>query len=144
MSRLGAILLCVFFVMPVHAIDSELAFEDPEKQARYKALTKELRCLQCMNETIADSNAFLAADLRRQVKDMMANGDSDREIKDYMVARYGDFVLYKPPLNKRTIALWGAPFVLMFFGLVIIVVLVRKKAQMYDDDDSSDQTGESV
>lgn len=98
----------------------------PEQDARYRALIHELRCLVCQNQTIADSNADLAADLRRQVHDRIAAGESDDEIRRYVTDRYGDFVLYKPPLNARTAALWIAPFVLVLIGVVLVLRLVRR------------------
>ena len=123
------------------AIDTELAFQDPELQARYRALTKELRCLQCMNQPIADSNAFLANDLRRQVKDMIEAGATNDEIKDYMVSRYGDFVLYKPRLNARSFLLWSAPVIFMLLGIVIVVIVVVRKASLpFDEDADADDT----
>jgi len=98
----------------------------PEQDARYRTLIHELRCLVCQNQTIADSNADLAADLRRQVHDRIAAGESDDEIRRYVTDRYGDFVLYKPPLNARTAALWIAPFVLVLIGIVLVLRLVGR------------------
>ena len=101
------------------AIDTAPAFEDPALQARYERLTRELRCLQCRSETIADSNATLAADLRRQLRELMAAGKSDEEIFQYMTDRYGDYVLYKPPVAPRTWLLWAAPILLLVGGGVV-------------------------
>ena len=92
------------------AIDTAPAFEDPAQQARYEHLTRELRCLQCRSETIADSNASLADDLRRQLRELIAAGqDATRRSCTYMTDRYGDYVLYKPPVAPRRWLLWAAP-----------------------------------
>lgn len=90
--------------------------ETPEQRARYHRLSEELRCLVCQNQTLADSNADLAADLRRQVETMILAGRSDDEIKHFMVERYGDFVLYRPPMQRNTWLLWLGPFVLLAVG----------------------------
>jgi cytochrome c-type biogenesis protein CcmH len=117
------------------AIDTEAAFQDAARQARYEHLTQELRCLVCQNQTIADSNASLAADLRREVKEMIASGKSDDEIRQFLTARYGDFVLYDPPLSARTLLLWAAPgiLVLITVGAVVRVIFKRSKAPIDAD-----------
>jgi cytochrome c-type biogenesis protein CcmH len=117
------------------AIDTEAAFPDAARQARYEHLTNELRCLVCQNQTIADSNAGLAGDLRREVKEMIAAGKSDDEIKTFLTARYGDFVLYDPPLTARTLLLWAAPalLVLITVGAAARVIVRRSKAPIDAD-----------
>ena len=100
---------------------------DANVEARMKHLAEELRCLVCQNQTIADSNASLAVDLRNQIRGQIAEGRSDAQIRSYMVERYGDFVLYKPPFQGNTIALWMAPLVLLVAGAVAFVMLVRRK-----------------
>lgn len=97
------------------AIDPD-RFEDPEMEARYRQLITELRCLVCQNQTLADSNAPLAVDLREQVKLRIEQGASDREIVDYLTERYGDFVLYRPPFNAVTAVLWLTPALLLLLG----------------------------
>ena len=94
--------------------------EDPAEARRAASLAAELRCLVCQNQTIADSNAELAVDLRRQIREQMAQGRSDREIVDYMVARYGDFVLYRPPFKATTVLLWLGPALLLLLGAVVL------------------------
>lgn len=111
------------------AIDSEPPFPDPVIQARYEQLTHELRCLVCQDETVADSNAELAADFRRQIHEMVAAGKTDAEIKDYMVQRYGDFVLYKPPVQSNTALLWIGPFILLLIALAVVARVVRRRAR---------------
>ena len=107
MKALFAMIAALLCAQLAFAIDTAPAFADPAQQARYERVIRELRCLQCRSETIADSNATLAADLRRQVREMMAAGKSDQEIFQHMVDRYGDYVLYKPPLAARTLAAVG-------------------------------------
>jgi cytochrome c-type biogenesis protein CcmH len=101
---------------------------DPATEARLKELSLELRCLVCQNQTIADSNADLAVDLRRIVRSQILEGKSDREIKAYLVARYGDFVLYKPPVQGNTTLLWFGPFVLLLAGGGVWWMLIRRRA----------------
>jgi cytochrome c-type biogenesis protein CcmH len=108
---------------------------DPALQARYRALTHELRCMQCQNQSIADSPVGLAADLRREVRDMLLAGKSDQEIRDFMVARYGDFILFRPPLAPRTLWLWAAPLVLLAIGAVVAVRVVRQRSALAGADD---------
>jgi cytochrome c-type biogenesis protein CcmH len=108
---------------------AEIANADPKVEARLKAIAHELRCLVCQNQTIADSDAPLAVDLRQQTRAMIRDGKSDDEIRAYMVERYGDFVLYKPPFNAVTAALWIAPGVLVVGGLLGLVVLLRRRRE---------------
>jgi cytochrome c-type biogenesis protein CcmH len=91
--------------------------QDPETEKRVSALANELRCLVCQNQTLADSNAPLAVDLRNQIREQLAKGASEREVLDFMVARYGDFVLYRPPLKASTVALWAGPFAFLILGI---------------------------
>ena len=121
-ARSVLVALLVAFAAPALAIDTERAFDDPALQARYETIGRELRCLVCQNQTIADSNATLAQDLRREVREMIAAGKSDDEIRTFMVDRYGDFVLYKPPFNMTTLLLWLGPLVL---GVLAVVAFVR-------------------
>lgn len=104
-------------------------FETPEQEARYKALINELRCLVCQNQNLADSNAELAQDLRKQTYDMILQGDSDGEIVDYMVARYGDFVLYRPPFKSSTAALWVGPFIILSAAVIGLLVFIRRRGR---------------
>ena len=132
--RAAACLLALFWAAAAPAVDTGQAFDDPEAQARYERLTRELRCLVCQNQSIADSNAMLAADLRREVRDMMLAGRSDEAIRAFMTERYGDFVLYRPPVAPRTWLLWAAPALLLLAGIGTagIVVLRRARAARTD------------
>ena len=102
-------------------------FSSPERERLYHALIDELRCLVCQNQNIAESNAELASDLRREVYRMIEDGRSEEEIVGFMVARYGDFVLYRPPLRGGTILLWAGPFVLAAIGLTVLAVHLRRR-----------------
>jgi cytochrome c-type biogenesis protein CcmH len=106
---------------------SEVDHPDAAVEARLKALAEELRCLVCQNQTIADSNASLALDLRNEIREQVAKGRSDDEIRAYMVQRYGDFVLYRPPLKATTVLLWAGPFALLALGMGIVVLVVRRR-----------------
>ena len=105
------------------------AWGDDALDARLKALEYELRCLVCQNQTLADSNAPLAEDLRREVRELATGGKSDAEIRAYLVARYGDFVLYKPPVKSTTYLLWFGPFVLLAGGAIAWWTMIRRRAR---------------
>lgn len=118
----------IFLSLAAHAIDP-LQFKDRAEEVRFQNLTRELRCLVCQNQNLADSEADLARDLRRQVFEMMQAGKSDAEIKEYLVARYNDFVLYDPPMKPGTWLLWIGPFVLVIVGIGVVQGIVRKRAR---------------
>ena len=128
MRQLLIISAATLFLTPALAIDSETPFQDPVLETRYEELTHDFRCLVCQNETVADSDADLAADFRRQIHGMLAAGKSDAEIRAYMVARYGDFVLYKPPVQANTWFLWGGPFLFLAIGLGVVIQVLRRRA----------------
>jgi cytochrome c-type biogenesis protein CcmH len=120
------------------AIDTGIAFEDPAMQSRYENLIGDIRCVVCQNQSIKDSNVFLAADLRREVRRMMEEGMSDAEIRDFLVARYGEFILYTPPKSGKTLILWIGPLLLIGVGGFVIVRVVRDRMRMPIDDDALD------
>jgi cytochrome c-type biogenesis protein CcmH len=128
------ILAMVAVCVPSYAIDTEPAFSDPAIQARYESITRELRCLVCQNETIADSNAPLAADLRREVREMVAAGKTNDEIREFMLARYGDFVLYRPRVTPVTLLLWAAPVLFLLLGAFIAIRYIRRHSAEGDID----------
>ena len=101
---------------------------DPVIEARLKAMSSELRCLVCQNSTLADSTAPLAEDLRKEIRVQMHNGKSDEEVVDYLVARYGDFVRYRPPVNNETAVLWFGPFALLLIGAFVLYRVLKKHA----------------
>ena len=115
------------FAPVAYAIDP-LPFKDRAEEVRFQNLTKQLRCLVCQNQDLADSDADLAKDLRKQVFDMMQSGKSDDEIKQYLVARYNDFVLYDPPLKPGTWLLWFAPFALVLIGACVVARILRRRS----------------
>ena len=121
------------------AAKEPLIFMNPEQEARYNELTLELRCLVCQNQNLADSDAPLAQDLRREIYDMMQAGRSNEEIKMFLVDRYGDFVLYKPPVKSNTLALWLMPAVLLLIGGLVIVFIVRKRTRMLAEHNKESQ-----
>jgi cytochrome c-type biogenesis protein CcmH len=143
MRTLLALFIVLVLTQPVFAIDTAPAFDDPVQQARYERLARELRCLVCRSETIADSNATLAADLRRQLRELMAAGKSDAEIMQYMTDRYGDYVLYKPPVVPRTMLLWAAPILLLVGGGIAAAIVIARKSRLPDTDPSDPGLGAS-
>jgi len=141
MARSVAILALFTLSIAAFAIDSELAFEDPVLQARYDKLVAEVRCVTCQNQNIKDSNAFVASDLRREIRRMIGEGKSNEEITDFLVTRYGDFVLYRPRFEGKTLALWIAPFLLVLFGGFALVRVVRHRMTLPIDDESGANGG---
>lgn len=127
MSRLASLaLLALLVTTSAWPADTPLGFTDPAKQARYESLLTELRCLVCQNQSLADSHAELAQDLRDEVYGMLDQGLDDAAIIDFLVARYGDFVLYRPPLKATTWALWLSPFALVAIAAVVVLRRARR------------------
>ena len=127
------LIVFAFLLLPmsqVLAIDTDKAFDDPVLQARYEKIIDEVRCLKCQNQTIKDSNAFLASDLRREIRRMLAEGKSDREIFDFLVERYGEFALYRPRMSGKTLILWIAPGLLLLGGGFVLVTILRRRMAM--------------
>ncbi len=118
------------------AIDVGPAFDDPKLQARYQALIAEIRCVTCQNQTIKDSNAFLAADLRREVREQMEAGATNQQIYDFLTARYGEFVLYKTPFNAKTWVIWAFPPVLLALAAFVVFRTIRKRSVLPVDEDA--------
>jgi cytochrome c-type biogenesis protein CcmH len=141
MKRGWLALLVVLAAGCAYAIDAGNAFDDPKMQARYEKITSEVRCLVCQNQTIKDSNAFLADDLRREIRRMLTEGMTDAEIYDFLVVRYGDFVLYRPRMSGKTLVLWIAPFLLIVAGGLVAFKVVRGRMAMTIDDDSDSNQG---
>ena len=134
-----AVLSLVFLSGPVWAGEARPLAEDPVAEARLKHLAVELRCLVCQNQTLADSNAPLAEDLRREVREMIAKNMSDQEIITFLVDRYGDFVLYRPPVKSTTALLWVGPFVLLLIGATVLVITLRRRASKVIDVPVTDE-----
>lgn len=115
-------------------VPEPLKFETPEQEARFKELTFELRCLVCQNQNLADSDATLAHDLRREVHEMLMDGKTNEQIKEFMVQRYGDFVLYRPPVQTNTYLLWLAPLIMLLGGALILRANIKKRASLLITD----------
>jgi cytochrome c-type biogenesis protein CcmH len=128
---IGLWLLCS--TAAIYGVDPA-RLSDPQLQARYEALTHEFRCVTCQNTSIADSQVELAGQLRRQVREMLVAGQSDEDIRNYMTARYGDFILFKPRFAARTAWLWLAPGVMLIVGLLIAVRVVRQRTALVAQD----------
>jgi cytochrome c-type biogenesis protein CcmH len=122
------------------AVDGEPAFDDAQLQARYEALTHQLRCLVCQNETIADSSATLAGDLRRELREQLAAGNTDADILKFMTDRYGAFVLYKPPFEQRTWLLWLGPALFLLIGAGVAIRIIMRRAKMPVADTDSNES----
>jgi len=133
MKLLLTVLLGGWLLLPQWAPAVQSEFDlDPEQEARFRELTKELRCPKCQNQSIFDSNAGVAGDLRREIIRQIREGKSNEEIVEYMVARYGDFVRYRPAFDGRTALLWIGPFVLMAVGAGVLVWQIRKRRRLAD------------
>src|SRR5690606_16655296 len=136
MKFLTAWLMLLLAAPAALAIEAELGFDDPIMNERYRTLLREIRCPKCLNTSIADSDAPIAADLRREVHQKMGAGMSDEEIVDFLVSRYGEFVVYRPPLQPTTWALWGGPVALLGLGAFVFARILRDRAQRPLDEDS--------
>jgi cytochrome c-type biogenesis protein CcmH len=122
--------------------------ENPALEARMLAITAELRCLVCQNQSVADSHSGLAGDLRQEVREMLAQGKSDQDVRDFMTQRYGDFILYRPPVRGSTALLWYGPAALAVIGLLVLVGILRRRARMapeaFDPDQADDGDASSA
>ena len=139
MRRIAVLMMLALPMSAALGIDVEKAFDDPELQARYEKIIDEVRCLKCQNQTIKDSNAFLAADLRREIRRMLTEGKSDQEIFDFLVERYGEFALYRPRMSGKTLVLWLAPGLLLIGGGFVLFNILRRRMVMPID---AETTGE--
>ena len=143
--KLIALLVCLILLTPmVEAKEAKSMVADPEMEKVVNKISAELRCLVCQNQTIADSSAGLAVDLKNQVREMVKKGQSQDEIVEYMVTRYGDFVLYRPPVKPTTMLLWAGPFLLLLIGLTVLAANLRKRAALLKDGDLSSEENERL
>lgn len=133
MRKVAFLLLVMVCFVPAAAAKVAPPAEDPQIEQRMKNLTQQLRCLVCQNETLADSQADLAEDLRREIREQMKAGKTDQEILAYLTQRYGDFVLYKPPVKMTTYLLWFGPFVLLLLGVLFLFKYLRRRKQLISD-----------
>ena len=127
MKRLIIVLSLFISLTTLEAAVEVKTFESQQQELRYKKLIEELRCLVCQNQNLAGSDAGLAQDLRKQVYKMIRAGNSDKEILDFMVTRYGDFVLYRPPFKTTTFLLWIGPFIILAIGLLVLIRFIRQR-----------------
>jgi cytochrome c-type biogenesis protein CcmH len=130
-------ILLSILTLSLFATNTEEALDDPVLQARYEKIIDEVRCLKCQNTTIKDSNAFLAGDLRREIRHMLEDGLTDEQIYDFLVERYGDFALYNPRASGKTLILWIAPALFLLGGAFVLVNIVRRRMTLPIDEDSA-------
>jgi cytochrome c-type biogenesis protein CcmH len=135
--------VALLFMARAFAVDNVPPLPTPELQQRYYALTHELRCMQCQNEALADSPVSLAADLRVQVRELLIAGKTDEQIRQHMVDRYGEFILFRPRMIWRNAWLWGAPVVLMLVGAVVAWRVIRARSRLVDSEEA-DPNAESL
>ncbi|MCL4166857.1 UNVERIFIED_CONTAM: hypothetical protein GTU68_041853 [Idotea baltica] len=141
------LLLSLFISLSGHAAIEAVEFDNPELLERYQSLISELRCTVCQNQNLADSDADLAKDLRRKTEEMLKAGQSDEDVLTYMRERYGDFVLYRPPLSGSTSLLWLGPFVLLFIAAVSVLITIKhkqKSRQPGHDDNANESNPERL
>jgi cytochrome c-type biogenesis protein CcmH len=139
MKRFVLALLCLIAFGPLFAKEAAPLAQDEELEKRMVAIAEELRCLVCQNESLAGSRADLAQDLRREIRTQLAQGKSDKEILDFMVGRYGDFVRYKPPLKGTTMLLWFGPFLLLVVGVTALALYLRRRSRRVAPAELSDE-----
>ena len=128
--------LLVLLPAMASAVIDVYQFEQPEQERRFRGLIEQLRCPKCQNQSISDSDADIAQDMRAQVSTMIRDGRSDEEIVQYFTDRYGDFVNYEPPVNAQTMILWAGPGVVFFIGLVLVIVQIRRARNLVQEKDS--------
>ena len=138
MKRFLVLAAAMLAMSPAVAIDKGKAFDDPELQARYDKLISEVRCLKCQNQSIKDSNVFLASDLRREIRRLIDEGKTDAEIQDFLVTRYGEFALYRPRTTGKTLILWIAPFLLVLLGGFAMFRILRHRMTLPIDERAAD------
>jgi len=137
-------MLAILLLLPLlAAAEARPLADDPAVEARLKTLSQELRCLVCQNQTLADSNAPLAEDLRREIRELIAKGMTDKEITDYLVERYGDFVRYRPPLKSQTLLLWVGPTLLLLAGIGGLWWALRKRNALLPDENDNGEGEEA-
>ena len=137
-----SLLFLLLLTLAVHAEDTPLEFKDPVMQDRYMTMIEKIRCLVCQNQSLADSHADLAGDLRKDIFNMMGKGESNEQIIDFLVQRYGDFVLYDPPLKGTTVLLWFLPFIFLVVAVISVIYFVRKRSADVGSDLSQDEKDE--
>ncbi|NBU24848.1 MAG: cytochrome c-type biogenesis protein CcmH [Gammaproteobacteria bacterium] len=132
--RAALLALALWASSPAAQAIDPVELQDPALQERYRALTHELRCMQCQNQSIADSPVGLAGDLRREVRELLLAGKTDAEVREHLSARYGDFILFRPRFTAATAWLWITPAALLLLGIVIAARIIRRRATLADSD----------
>jgi cytochrome c-type biogenesis protein CcmH len=132
----AVLFLCLFITTPAWAIDPSDELSNPEQQALYEMITQEVRCLVCQNQTIANSTAPLAADLRREIRKKIEAGQDEEQIKDFLVERYGDFILYKPRFKSWNIVLWLGPGLFLVIGFIALARIVKQRSGLPINEDA--------
>jgi cytochrome c-type biogenesis protein CcmH len=127
MIRTGLVIVLLLTLTSLWAADEIVTFESAEHRELYNSLLSEYRCLKCQNQNLANSKASLAGDLRREIRDQIVAGGNKQDIDSYLIARYGDFVLYSPPFSTKTAVLWIAPFALLVIALVSVIIMIRRQ-----------------
>lgn len=133
LTLLSAALLAMPLALPAQANEAAPLADDPVVEQRLVNIAEELRCLVCQNESLAGSQADLAKDLRREVRDLIKSGQTDQEVKDFLVSRYGDFVLYRPQVKPTTYVLWAGPFILLIVALAVLISYLRRRGLQVKD-----------
>ena len=139
MKKIAVFLASFLLVTTGYAIDTLPPFDDPELQARYEKIISEVRCLKCQNQTIKDSSAFLAGDLRKEIHRMVGEGKTDEEIFDFLVTRYGEFALYRPRAEGKTLLLWIMPAALLVIGGIAVAFTLRRRLTLPIDEDAPEE-----
>lgn len=129
MIRTGLVIVLLLTLTSLWAAEEIVTFESAEHRELYNSLLGEYRCLKCQNQNLANSKASLAGDLRREIRDQIVAGGNKQDIDSYLIARYGDFVLYSPPFSTKTAVLWIAPFALLVIALVSVIIMIRRQRQ---------------
>jgi cytochrome c-type biogenesis protein CcmH len=139
LSTLVVLALTLSITAPAVATIDVYAFDSEQQEQQFRGLTKDLRCPKCQNQSISDSDAPIAQDMRAQVADMVREGHTDEEVVTYFVDRYGDFVSYKPPVKAETILLWLLPIIAVLWGIWLVIRLIRKAASLPQEDEQEQQ-----
>jgi len=138
-KAIATLFVALLLATPVLAKEAAPLAQDPAVEQRMINITSELRCLVCQNESLAASQAELAGDLRNEVRDLIKQGKTDQQIKDYLVARYGDFVLYRPPVKPTTWLLWGGPFLFLIVGVGALIAFLRRRGRQVAEATLTDE-----
>ena len=141
--RLGSMLIGVMLSVSAWAAIDTYSFKSVEQEQQYRELTEQLRCPKCQNNSIADSNAIIAADMRQKVYELMEKGYTNKQITEYMVARYGNFVTYEPPLTAATLILWAGPALFVLLGAIVVITRARRRRPNEPEVSSSETLSEA-